>query len=94
MAVALPRVHPVDGKTESGERVFYTEKANLEITPERGWPIAVADVLETAGFEVTSVEEHVSFGRVHLVVRTGDAWQGIADPDWEGTAAGASCGSP
>jgi gamma-glutamyltranspeptidase/glutathione hydrolase len=93
-AVALPRAHPVDGKTESGERVFYTEKTNLEMTSERGWPIAVADDLETAGFEVTSVEEHASFGRVHLVARTGGAWQGVADPDWEGTAAGASCGSP
>lgn len=94
MAVALPRVHPVDGKTESGERVFYTDKTNLEMTPERGWPIAVANALETAGFEITSVQEHASFGRAHLVARTGEAWQGVADPDWEGTAAGASCGAP
>jgi len=28
---------------------------------------------------------------VHLIARTGDTWQGVADPDWEGTAAGASC---
>ena len=92
-AVALPRVHPMRGETEPGERVTYTEKMNLEMTPERGWPIAVADVLKTAGFEVTSVEQHASFGRVHLVARTGDTWQGVADPDWEGTAASAGCGS-
>ncbi len=90
-AVALPRVHPVREKAESGESITYAEKINLEMTPERGWPIAVADALKTAGFEVTPVERHASFGRVHLVARTGDAWQGVADLDWEGTAAGTSC---
>ena len=90
-AVALPRVHPVRGETESGERTTYAEKMNLEMTPERGWPIAVAEVLKTAGFEVTPVDLHASFGRVHLVARIGDAWQGVADPDWEGTAMGTSC---
>jgi len=92
-AVTLPRVHPVRGETESGERVTYAEKMNLEMTAERGWSIAVADVLKTAGFEVISVEQHASFGRVHLVARIGDTWQGVADPDWEGTAASANCGS-
>jgi gamma-glutamyltranspeptidase/glutathione hydrolase len=92
-AVALPRVHPVRDEAESGERVAYAYKANLEMTPERGWPISVADALKTFGFEIESVEQHASFGRVHLVARTGDAWDGVADPDWEGTAAGASCGA-
>jgi gamma-glutamyltranspeptidase/glutathione hydrolase len=91
-AVALPRVHPVRGETESGERMTHAEKMNLEMTHERGWPIAVADTLKTAGFEVESVQRHASFGRVHLVAWTGDVWQGVADPDWEGTAAAASCG--
>jgi gamma-glutamyltranspeptidase/glutathione hydrolase len=90
-AVALPRVHPVREETESGERTTYAEKMNLEMTPERGWPIAVAEVLKTAGFEVTPVDLHASFGRVHLVARIGDAWQGVADLDWEGTAMGTSC---
>jgi gamma-glutamyltranspeptidase/glutathione hydrolase len=90
-AVALPRVHPVREETESGERTTYAEKMNLEMTPERGWPIAVAEVLKTAGFEITPVDLHASFGRVHLVARIGDAWQGVADLDWEGTAMGTSC---
>ena len=90
-AVALPRVHPVREETESGERTTYAEKMNFEMTPERGWPIAVAEVLKTAGFEVTPVDLHASFGRVHLVARIGDAWQGVADLDWEGTAMGTSC---
>ena len=65
---------------------------NLEMTPERGWPFAVAEALKTAGFEVTSIDLHAAFGRVHLVARIGDTWQGVADPDWEGTAIGTSCG--
>jgi len=92
-AVALPRVHPVRGKTESGERITYGEKVNLEMTAERGWSSAVADALTAAGFEVEPVERQAAFGRVHLVARTGDRWQGVADQDWEGTAAGANCGS-
>ena len=91
-AVALPRVHPVRGETESGERVMRMEEMNFEMTPERGWPTAVSDDLTAAGFEVTAVDRHASFGRVHLVARTGDAWQGVADLDWEGSTASTSCG--
>ncbi len=92
-SVALPRVHPAREKAESGEYVTYARKINLEMTPERGWPIAAADALKTAGFEVTPVARHAAFGRVHLVAQTDGAWQGVADLDWEGTAAGTSCRS-
>jgi gamma-glutamyltranspeptidase len=78
----------VRGETESDERVIYPERMNLEMTPERGWSVAIADALKSAGFEVVSVDRHASFGRVHLVAKLADAWQGVADPDWEGTAAG------
>jgi gamma-glutamyltranspeptidase/glutathione hydrolase len=90
-AVALPRVHPVRKKSAADKYVTYPRKLNLEMTPERGWPSPVADALKTAGFEVTSVQRHAAFGRVHLVARAGEAWLGVADQDWEGTAAGTSC---
>lgn len=90
-AIALPRVHPERGKTESGERVTYAEKVHLEMTPERGWPDAVGDALVAAGFGVDPVEKHASFGRVHLVARSSDSWLGVADLDWEGTVASSSC---
>jgi len=91
VAVALPRVHPVRGETESGEYTIFGEQINLEMTPERGWPPEVSESLRAAGFEVIPVEQHASFGRVHLVARSGNAWQGVADADWEGTAMSASC---
>ncbi len=90
-AVALPRVHPVRGESESGERVMRTEGVNLEMTPERGWPAAVSDGLAAAGFEVVAVAQHAAFGRVHLVAREGDTWQGVADLDWEGTVQSTHC---
>ena len=90
-AVALPRVHPVRSESESGERITLGEEINLEMTAERGWPPAVSDSLQTAGFKVVPVAEHASFGRVHLVARAGNTWQGVADLDWEGTAMSTSC---
>jgi gamma-glutamyltranspeptidase/glutathione hydrolase len=92
-AVSLPRVHPEQGETDTGERVALAETINLEMTPERGWPTAVDAQLKAAGFKTAPVEQHALFGRVHLVAREGDAWQGVADPDWEGTVESASCRS-
>ncbi len=92
-AVALPRVHPERLTTESGERRTYGDKVNLEMTPERGWAPEIAGQLEEAGFEVLPIEAHASFGRVHLIAASDGGWLGVADPDWEGTWAGASCAS-
>ena len=92
-AVALPRVHPERGTTDDGERFTYVDTINLEMTPERGWPNDVAKALEASGFKVLRAEEHASFGRVHLVARTGGGWSGVADLDWEGTTASAACGA-
>jgi gamma-glutamyltranspeptidase / glutathione hydrolase len=90
-SVALPRVHPERIRTDDGDRVTLGEKINMEMTPQRGWPSAVADELEASGFEVIPVEEHASFGRVHLVAHANDTWAGVADPDWEGDVGSVSC---
>ncbi|MDH3620767.1 MAG: gamma-glutamyltransferase [Gammaproteobacteria bacterium] len=90
-AVALPRVHPGQSETATGERTTLPETINLELTPERGWPAGIDGELRAAGFETEAVERHAAFGRVHLVALDGNAWQGVADPDWEGTSAGTSC---
>lgn len=90
-AVALPRVHPVRGKTEAGERINYGDKMHLEMTDVRGWSATVSQSLQMAGFEVEPTDQHAAFGRVHLIARTGDTWQGVADQDWEGTAKAADC---
>jgi gamma-glutamyltranspeptidase/glutathione hydrolase len=90
-AVALPRVHPERIADESGTRHAHGDRINLEMTPERGWDTTVASELAAAGFTVLPIEEHASFGRVHLVARSADGWLGVPDPDWEGTSAAARC---
>ncbi len=91
-AVALPRVHPEREKNDAGDYVAWGERATLEMTPERGWSKDVEASLRAAGFTVTAEDKHASFGRVHLVARTGDTWTGVADPDWEGSVATVACG--
>ncbi len=91
-AVALPRVHPVRGRTDAGERINYGDKVHLEMTDVRGWSREVSKSLQAAGFDVEPTDRHAAFGRVHLIAHTGDTWQGVADQDWEGTAAAANCG--
>ena len=92
-AVALPRVHPERITSESGEYTAHGDMINLEMTPERGWPEGIQAALMAAGFEILPIEEHASFGRVHLVAQRDGAWHGVPDLDWEGTAAAASCGT-
>ena len=92
-AVALPRVHPERITSESGEYTAHGDMINLEMTPERGWPEGIQAALTAAGFEILPIEEHASFGRVHLVAQRDGAWHGVPDLDWEGTAAAASCGT-
>ena len=90
-AVALPRVQPMRERSESGEYVAWGDKLHLEMTPQRGWSPGVAAALEAAGFEVRPVEEHGAFARIHLVARAEGSWIGVADPDWEGSAATITC---
>jgi gamma-glutamyltranspeptidase/glutathione hydrolase len=92
-AVALPRVHPERGRDEAGARDAWGDKVNLELTPQRGWSAEVGEALQADGFEILPAEAHASFGRVHLVARDGNTWAGVADLDWEGTTASASCGA-
>ncbi len=91
-AVMLPRVHPQREQDEAGKYTALGDQINLEMTPERGWPASIEEDLAAAGFRVTRVGKHASFGRVHLVARSGDSWSGVADPDWEGSAAVVACG--
>jgi gamma-glutamyltranspeptidase/glutathione hydrolase len=93
-SVALPRVHPRRIRTDDGLRITQGDSINMEMTPQRGWPPAVANALAASGFDVIPVEEHAAFGRVHLVAHADDGWRGVADPDWEGDVGGVSCEAP
>jgi len=56
-----------------------------------GWSASVLEEVRAMGIEVREVLRTGAFGRIHGIryfSETGH-WEGVADPDWEGTALGA-----
>jgi len=82
-AMAAPRVHP-DADT-----------LVAEATGDPGWSPEQVETFRAMGFPVNPVDRVGAFGRVHGIryhPSTGE-WEGVADPDWEGSAAAPSGGS-
>lgn len=77
-AMAAPRVHP------TGDGI--SAETHIPV----GWSPEVLGRLEAMGFEVEPVPRTGAFGRIHGIQRDAarGVWIGVADPDWEGTAAG------
>jgi gamma-glutamyltranspeptidase/glutathione hydrolase len=77
-AVRAPRIGPAaDGFT-------------METHPGAGWTPEVVEAVRAMGMEVREVSRGGAFGRIHGIRHfsgTGH-WEGVADPDWEGTALG------
>jgi len=56
-----------------------------------GWSPSIVEEVRAMGIEVREVDRTGAFGRIHGIryfSGTGQ-WEGVADPDWEGTALGA-----
>jgi gamma-glutamyltranspeptidase/glutathione hydrolase len=85
-AVAAPRIAP---KLSRSTARFAMDEAALEVTPINGWSDADVAKLESAGIDVTRKEKYSLLARVNAVMFDGDKglWVGVADPDWEGSAA-------
>ncbi|MEH6583778.1 MAG: gamma-glutamyltransferase [Halioglobus sp.] len=85
-AVAAPRVTP---RMNLLFFRFETDEAQIEATPLNGWSPEEQAELEAMGIKVKTLERYSLFGRVHALSfdkQTG-LWTGVADPDWEGSAA-------
>ena len=90
-AIAAPRVHPVyENDPRTGERLIQMTKFQAETSPGIGWQPADLQAWEAQGFTVTANDKTGAFGRVHAILKSDGGWLGVADPDWEGTAEGAS----
>ena len=76
-AIALPRVQPIENGVA------------IEFTSNGGWSGADSAYFAQLGHEVSVQRRPGSFGRVHAVIKneTNGSWTGVADPDWEGSAA-------
>jgi gamma-glutamyltranspeptidase/glutathione hydrolase len=88
-AVAAPRVHPQSETDDAGQRHSQRLKFHAETSPDIGWTGADLAAWQSAGFDVRENPRTAAFGRIHAIERTANGWQGVADPDWEGTAEGA-----
>jgi len=78
-AVTAPRIAP-------GSGAF-----SMETHVGAGWSPALVEAVRYLGMEVREVPREAAFGRIHGIryhPATGQ-WEGVADPDWEGTAMGA-----
>lgn len=88
-AVTAPRVHPQSERDEAGQQQAQRLKFHAETSPDTGWADTDLAAWETAGFDVKGNPRTAAFGRIHAIERTSNGWQGVADPDWEGSAEGA-----
>jgi len=75
-ALYAPRVHP----TKDGLIV--------EMPDSTAWHPDDLKFLRENGFVLETKNEAFSFGRVHIVMKKDGQWEGAADPDGEGAAAG------
>ncbi len=69
-------------------RVHATDSMLVETHLGSTWTKEHLNQFEGWGFPVKAIDRQGSFGRVHAIyynVET-NTWQGVADPDWEGTA--------
>ena len=84
-AIAAPRIHPKQRIDENNRRVIDLLAFEAE-TSAPGWSQADVNYWHTQGFNVTEVDKHASFGRVHAITKQNNVLKGTADPDWEGSA--------
>jgi gamma-glutamyltranspeptidase/glutathione hydrolase len=84
-AIAAPRIHPKQRIDENNRRVIDLLAFEAE-TSAPGWSQADVNYWRTQGFNVTEVDKHASFGRVHAITKQNNVLKGTADPDWEGSA--------
>ncbi|SVC27817.1 uncharacterized protein METZ01_LOCUS280671, partial [marine metagenome] len=62
---------------------------DIEFTGSDGFTLADSIYFSSMGHEVRVMRQQGRFGRIHAVMKdsVGSGWIGVADPDWEGSAA-------
>jgi len=84
-AIKAPRIHPLSSINEKNERVIDFMGFEAEITSE-GWQEAQIDAWMESGFTVKRENRSARFARIHAIEFKDQRLNGVADPDWEGTA--------
>ena len=83
-ALAAPRVHP------NFDSTFTFSGISMETSGPLGWTDLQVAEIRARGFNVSTSETVGGFGRVHGIRFLPDigVWEGVADPDGEGSAMG------
>lgn len=97
VAIVNAIVHFVDGGLPFPEAVTAPRVAgglggplSMETHEGPGWTAFLVDQVRALGIEVREVNRTGAFGRIHGIryFSGSGQWEGVADPDWEGTALG------
>ena len=97
VAIVNAIVHFVDGGLPFPEAVAAPRVAGglggplaMETHPGPGWTASLVDEVRAMGIEVREIDQTGAFGRIHGIryFSGSGQWEGVADPDWEGTALG------
>jgi len=97
IAVVNAIVHFVDGGLPFPEAVAAPRIApagigfTLETHTGAGWSSDLVEAVRALGLEIREVPRRAAFGRIHGIRYNAETgrWEGVADPDWEGSALGA-----
>ena len=96
VAVVNAVVHFVDGGLPFPEAVQAPRIGpaaagfTMETHVGAGWTPEVVEAVRAMGLEIREVAREGAFGRIHGIRHfpASGQWEGVADPDWEGTALG------
>ena len=84
-AMALPRVHPTQENIEI-ELISVKEQSQGNYFTNKTYSQQDTVFFMNLGHSVRFREGIANFGRVHAVMREGNEWIGVSDPDWQGNS--------
>ena len=84
-AMRFPRVHPTEDNIEI-ELISSKEVSNNNYFLNQTYSLEDSTFFINLGHQVKYRKGKGNFGRVYAVMKEGDEWIGVSDPDWQGNS--------
>jgi len=84
-AMRFPRVHPTEDSIEI-ELISSKEISNNNYFLNQTYSLEDSIFFINLGHQVKYRKGKGNFGRVYAVIKEGDEWIGVSDPDWQGNS--------
>ena len=84
-AMRFPRVHPTEDNIEI-ELISSKEISNNNYFLNQTYSLEDSTFFINLGHQVKYRKGKGNFGRVYAVMKEGDEWIGVSDPDWQGNS--------